>query len=162
MMNRKVKPILFYSNYCNFSKVVLDSIKNNNLEDDVVLACIDTRKFKIPSSIDRVPALVTEQKQILFDNKLSIYLNEKGKEKITKSEIAGFDSEMSGLSDNYSMINNDDTSSMVGNRNFVQVGQEDYRIYTPVAGEEGKMNETTSLDKLMESRQQDIDRIMKS
>ena len=69
---------------------------------------------------------------------------------------------MSGLTDNYSMINNDDTSSMVGNRNFVQVGQEDYRINTPAVGDESKMNGTASLDKLMESRQQDIERIMKS
>ena len=69
------KNILFYSNYCQHSKICLDKVNKSNLRNDVIFFCVDENRSKIPSFITCVPTFLTSNKDIIHGQPLFRYLD---------------------------------------------------------------------------------------
>ena len=76
-----MKDLLFYSNYCTYSQEVLNTINKLNIRASIMCVCVDNCKFKIPSNITRVPALLTSKKQLLLESSIYEYLASIGQQK---------------------------------------------------------------------------------
>lgn len=62
------KDVLFYSNYCLFSKDVLSRIMKLNVKQQVVLICVDVYKAKLPPSLTVVPTLMTPDGDMITED----------------------------------------------------------------------------------------------
>lgn len=74
--------LLFYSNHCASSKMLVDSVKRYNGTDYLKLVNIDTYLAKgiaIPAKIHSVPAIILPNKTILFGKQVFDYLLLPGK-----------------------------------------------------------------------------------
>ena len=85
--------ILYYSNYCNNSSVILQKLSSSQLKNDIHFICIDNRFKKpdgstyitlknqqpiiLPHIVDKVPALLLLNRgnQVLFGNSILEHLN---------------------------------------------------------------------------------------
>jgi len=115
--------IVYYSNFCEPSKKLLQLIARTKQRQDMHFLCVDTRfksprgetmlqvgtqQVALPGSISRVPALFfTDTGRTLFGDDIYAYLAPK-EEAITRVETAGnmepecFSSQMLSMSDSYS------------------------------------------------------------
>ena len=67
----QTKPFLFYSNYCEHSKRIIDRIQPTLLVNQINLICIDNPKINIPDFIQAVPTLFEPaQRSILVNQDL--------------------------------------------------------------------------------------------
>jgi hypothetical protein len=60
------KYLLFYSNYCNYSKTLLEEVSTKGLEDFFLTICVDTNIYKIPSFVDRLPMVYMKRTRKVF------------------------------------------------------------------------------------------------
>lgn len=137
-MNKSQKPILFYSEYCNHSKELIQSLYKTELYDKIIKVNIDENKYNLPPSIKMVPALLISNNNKPFvgnevfswcNDQLAI-LNKKNNEK--KEIKAYFASEMAGYSDSYSYLQNDNTPM---DHNFSFIGKNNDNINTPTSND---------------------------
>jgi len=66
--------VLFYSNYCMYSKEVIDAIFGKNLRHLFVLVCVDKRGQELPEFVDRVPLVFTVDRRILTDSAVKAFI----------------------------------------------------------------------------------------
>ena len=70
------KPILFYSNECQHSNKLLESINNTSFINNITLCSVDDLSITIPDFIQSVPTIyIPNQQRILTDNGLIMYIN---------------------------------------------------------------------------------------
>jgi len=70
------KDILFYSNYCDYSKELVKNISNNNLSDNFVFICVDDKNIELPTFLKVVPTIFNiRKKEVLIEDDLDNYLN---------------------------------------------------------------------------------------
>jgi len=82
MTDNNLKHLLFYSNYCNFSNEIYQTIIKYNLKDDFHLLNISKTKYNIPSIITSVPTLLLNDKKTLYqNNELEQFIQELYKKK---------------------------------------------------------------------------------
>lgn len=149
------KEIFFYSNFCKYSQDLIQYIIKKDLKKHFVFVCVDTNKHRIPSQIDKVPALfLTQSGQVLFGEDILSCI-ETNVQEITPNEQPS-----STFSDNFSFLGDDD--SMVGNsscfsKNFSSVDA-DLRIYTP-QDDDGKKDNEMSLERYNNQRERDVSSI---
>lgn len=76
--------VLFYSNYCVFSREVTSVIVKRGLRDMFVLVCVDKRATgsQLPDFVDRVPMVFTVDRRVLVDDAVSAFIE-------SLSEFAG-------------------------------------------------------------------------
>jgi hypothetical protein len=68
--------VLFYSNYCSYSKEVINSILQKNLRHLFVLVCTDLRAASLlPDFVDRVPLVFTVDRRILTDAAVQAFVD---------------------------------------------------------------------------------------
>ena len=117
------KSILFYSNKCQHSKKALDIINKNNI--NIKLVSIDDKSIKLPSFLKVVPTIIEQgSEQPLEGDFVFKWLNRYNKQdssqlnsQVQKKEPNQlqddskiqpfFSNEMSGYSDGYSYLNNE-------------------------------------------------------
>jgi hypothetical protein len=64
------KDVLFYSNYCLFSKDVLSRIMKLNVKQHVVLICVDVYKRQLPPTLTVVPTLMTPDGDMITEDEI--------------------------------------------------------------------------------------------
>jgi len=108
------KDLLFYSNYCDFSKEIVTLITKRNLRGLVLLICIDTGKYQVPPCIQCVPSLFTADRDRVFtDNDLIQYLEEKAKTLYPQEDsLQTFSWEGNNYSESFSFVNDDMNGNM--------------------------------------------------
>lgn len=57
--------VLFFSNFCNYSKEIVGSITRKNIRNAFVFVCVDTVP-NIPSFVDRVPIIANKHTKQLY------------------------------------------------------------------------------------------------
>jgi hypothetical protein len=67
--------ILFYSNYCLYSKELLVTVTKLNLKSRFLMVCVDRHRSSIPPSVDRVPAIMTPDRKLVFDEEITTYIH---------------------------------------------------------------------------------------
>lgn len=152
------KDILFYSQFCNFSKEVLDTIAKHNIKDSFMLVCVDNKQLKLPAFVDRVPLVYTTGKKLLSDENVLSYIKSKV-EYVTLEPYALVGGNTNAYSDNYSFLQSDETLVEDSSRNYNIIGREQ-RIYAPEESEgpSGKV-EASILDKVMAERANDLQKL---
>lgn len=148
------KDIIFYSNYCVFSREVVDSIIKRDLKNNFVFICVDTNRHRIPQQIDRVPALYLRQTgDVIFEDDIITYI-----EKHITEDISPIDN--STYSDCFSFL--DDNQSQMGFKQFGVFGQEQ-QIYTPDDDtSQNKADSSNSLENYANQREMDTKRLFSS
>jgi len=71
------KDILFYSNFCEFSKSVLVLIQKKDCRENYVLVCVDNPqvKSKLPKEVDHVPMIITKTKHVISGDNIIKYVD---------------------------------------------------------------------------------------
>ena len=70
------KFLLFYSNYCHYSKTLLEEIKKKDIQEMFLLICVDTNMYTIPTFVDRVPMVYQKNsKQIFIEDNIIDLIN---------------------------------------------------------------------------------------
>lgn len=105
------KDLLFYSNYCDYSKEIIALITKKNLKNTLLVVCIDHGKYNIPSCITCVPSLLTvtgQNRRVYTENGLREYLEEKAKALYPQEQSTQtFSWERNNYSESYSFVDND-------------------------------------------------------
>lgn len=141
------KHILFYSNYCQYSKQVLTVIAKKNIRSLFLLVCVDGNKFNIPAFVNRVPMIFTAQQKLYADDGVMMFLDDLENmiarsigaggsggdaynQKSVQHEVSAYYApDMDGaISDSFSYI--DDSCTGNQQHQFVFIGN-DPRIETP-------------------------------
>lgn len=136
------KHILFYSNYCPYSKEVLQTITKKNLSSAFVLVCVDHGKYELPPFVDRVPIIVActqESKIVLKDDTILSFLNSTGNAGSSSSgsgalrELDPIDwfSYKVGYSDGFSYLEDENAPSGGQGLMYACIGSENQHIDTP-------------------------------
>jgi hypothetical protein len=75
-MNKLQKDILFYSNYCLHSNNLINRLSKTALHNKIFYVCIDDKKIKIPSFINRVPSIyLVSEKTILVEEDIDTWVS---------------------------------------------------------------------------------------
>lgn len=196
--------VLFYSNYCNHSKKLLQYLNKIPGNDNIKFVCIDKRVKKtdgvyiqfnngqellLPSIIEKVPALLLINKgsaggnNVIYGETIYEYIvpnnNQQIERKVNSNnstnntnnsnnnmEPEAFNfGEMSGMSDTYSYWNIDNDSLMTKGQGGLQFmhgyvkTHGDTKIETPDENYKPDKIGNVSLDKLVQERNNDINKI---
>ena len=111
------KDMLFYSNYCQFSKEILVEITKNNIRHNLLLICVDSGKYKIPHCITTVPSILSgDLKKMYIDDQIYGYIKthtqvlQKQKQPQQNRDLQTFSWEGNSLSESYSFLSSPDTN----------------------------------------------------
>mgnify|MGYP006097065245 CR=1 FL=1 len=111
------KHLLFYSNLCEHSNEIYQQILKYNLKNKFYFVDISLKKFKIPTNITSVPTVLLDDKTtILKDNKLQEFIKSLNKE--NEIEVQPYYSNGSLLSDNFSLLDEEDNRTSMINKGF--------------------------------------------
>ena len=156
------KPIFFYSNYCIYSKELINELQKMNIIDTFILINVSNSKYKIPSFIQSVPSLYFENR-VIKDDELDNFIKRKI-DTVDKNIDPFFPSEMnSGIGYSYSYIqeNNDDNDTNIKNSlmyiNDMNIG----KIATPDENDFANSSKT-NFEKFQADREQDLKKILDS
>lgn len=71
------RPILYYSNYCKNSRLVIQLLLKNKLREMFACVCVDTRPELVPPFVTMVPTIfIATDRKLLRDANLSAYLGQ--------------------------------------------------------------------------------------
>ena len=51
------KDIIFYSNYCTYSKEIINQISKTSINDNIIYVCVDDENIQLPPFIKAVPTI---------------------------------------------------------------------------------------------------------
>jgi hypothetical protein len=156
------KPILFYSNYCQYSREILSILQKYNILDKVVLINISTGKYKIPSVISKVPSLYVN-KNILSDSDLENFITNNLINSNNEKIEAFFPSEMnSGIGYSYSYLGDEGSEAPDNIKNSLMYIDEinNNKINTPDENDFLSNDSTVNMNKFKEQRELDIQKIL--
>ncbi len=174
------KPILFYSNYCQYCSETLTKLKKLNAIDNFNILNISSGKFKIPSIVTSVPCIYINNR-LLKDSDLENFI-ESNFNKKDEDVDAFFPSEMnSGIGYSYSYIGSDINSTNDDNiniKNNLMYINDDTKIITPeddsFSGNSGNNGnngnndfekiqaQNNKLQQLQQQRENDLNKILNS
>lgn len=109
------KDLLFYSNFCEYSKEIITYITKKNVRSMFLLVCIDNNRYKIPDFVDRVPAILNANKDTLYtDDQITVYIDSKVKEQhpISDRTLQTFAWEGNAYSEGYSFLESEEGGNL--------------------------------------------------
>ena len=160
------KDIIFYSNYCNFSKEVIGKLNNTSIRDSFLYICVDDTNINLPTFVKAVPTIyLAQQKRILVDESIDMWLNSIGRQAVSQQsnnsgsgaipasgDIGFYDGGNGSFSSCFSTLDDKLDSGMSFGFHSLNTPLE--RINTP---EEGSKNSgKKSLDDLQKQRSLDV------
>jgi hypothetical protein len=169
------KDMLFFSNFCEHCKDVINLITKKNIRDNFMFVCIDNGKFKIPTCITHVPSIITHKKDVLTDAYVLAYIDKLVNSTTNNNDdISPFSLAQSGYSSSYTWLtdngyDNDGKVSLNNEgavkSNYVMLGAESH-IFIPKeddssSSKANKFDDST-YEKFINSRNLDEDIIKKS
>ncbi len=154
------KFVLFFSNFCKYSKDVIAFITENNIRNDFVLISIDSYK-NIPSFVDRVPLIfANDSKEVFTDDKLDKLIQQIAVQKRNQT-LMSFNEDKTG---GFCFID-DAGATVCSTTGFMSLDEfTEHRIPTPEEFNtntvKSKKADTSALEKYMAQRDDDL-RIVK-
>lgn len=163
MTDNNLKHLLFYSNYCNFSNEIYQTIIKYNLKDEFHLLNISKAKYNIPNIITSVPTLLLNDKKTIYKNKeLEQFIQEIYKKK-SENDVLPSSDYTQHFSSVYSSW--DETNNINDNYNQFGLINDNNNIITPEEDTSSNNLNDSSLSEKMntyqENRNLDIQNIFK-
>lgn len=144
--------IVFISHRCPHSAEIVKLITETDLQ--IKINIVDIKSLdKIPSFIDRVPLLFTQDEKVYHDEDLFKFIQ--AQEKTVEPFMLN---EMQGLSDYYSFMGEDEDKKLDHVYSFID--KED-QLITQTSANEDDSNRIVNYDKYVQSRADDIQDILK-
>lgn len=152
------KDLLFYSQYCEFCKEVLGLLVKHSLKDAFMLVNVDNKSLNLPPFVDRVPLIYTTEQKLFSDEHLMSYLQSKiGSSSLQPYALVGTNT--NAYSENFSFLESGDSLPEDCSRNYNYLGMEQ-RIYSPLKEDDnGSKIQGNLLEKFMEDRNADIQKL---
>lgn len=126
------KDIIFYSNFCTYSKEIINQISKTPINDNILYVCVDDENIQLPNFITAVPTIyLVEKKRIVVDESIPKWIQEQlSKPEETKSEDiqAYFGSNDSSFGCSFSTLDNKEEKPYISS--FTYLGEEQ-KINTP-------------------------------
>lgn len=116
------KDIIFFSNFCDYSKEILNKIKEYKLQDKIVSVCVDDNNIKLPPFLEAVPTIyLYKSKSIIIDDDIINYLDNQ-KPQQQQQNIGDWDNNFSNSSmSTFASLDNSDDSSFIGTGGFASI-----------------------------------------
>jgi len=151
------KNILFYSNYCTYSKEIVATFSKLGLQKSVVFICVDDRNIRLPRFITVVPTLyLNKQKKILTDEEITNWMNEQTK-KEGEEDLMAYHGNNGGYSSSFSFLDDGGEGGFVSKYSFLESSETS--IETPKefsgsnsSGRGSKGGMDSALEQLQQSR----------
>ena len=145
--------ILFFSNYDEFSKKILDTLSLNNIKN-IVMVCIDDNNLKIPSFIKVVPTIYNHsKKQIIVDEDINKYIDTIIKNEENKLDNIKAYNNLEGLN-NFHSIDLETKDEPTSDLSMFFQG-----IDNSLEQLSKNTDQKLSIDNLQQSRKQDVNKI---
>lgn len=177
--------VLYYSNYCNYCKDIINILSKSNIKNTIHFLCIDNRikknnktfillengkEVSFPDFIKTVPSMIlfTRGNMLLEGNEIHSYINSYNQEHNTTNndEPSAFSHNYNSIvSDTYSFIDTDisQLDSKEGNaglmqmHNYVSINYSDNIITPPDNYVPNKISsENSSIDDIIKKRNEEI------
>ena len=147
------KDIIFYSNFCNYSKEILTQISKTTLNDKMTYICVDDRNITLPPFVQAVPTiyLINEQK-VIVDEAIVPWI--KSKTQPTQTDEIG--SYFGGDSFSSSFSNLDDSQDKSFTNEFTYLDTPIESINTPQESTDSNKNSKNSYEQLEMQRKQEF------
>lgn len=147
------KDIIFYSNFCNYSKEILTQISKTTLNDKMTYICVDDRNINLPPFVQAVPTiyLINEQK-VIVDEAIVPWI--KSKTQPTQTDEIG--SYFGGDSFSSSFSNLDDSQDKSFTNEFTYLDTPIESINTPQESTDSNKNSKNSYEQLEMQRKQEF------
>jgi len=102
------KDIIFFSNYCEYSKEILGKLQEANLLEAMVKVCVDDRNIKLPQFITAVPTIyLMDKKAIVKDEQIMEWVVSMSPKKNTVfNELGSYMN--GGAGDNFAFLDDSD------------------------------------------------------
>lgn len=72
------KDIIFYSNYCTYSKEIINQISKTKINDNILYISVDDDNIELPPFIKAVPTIyLVKEKKIVTDESIAEWIKEK-------------------------------------------------------------------------------------
>lgn len=144
--------IVFISHRCPHSAEIVKLIEETELQ--IKINIVDIKSLdKIPSFVDRVPLLFTQDEKVYHDEDLFKFIQ--SQEKTVEPFMLN---EMQGLSDYYSFMGEDEDKKLDHVYSFIDKEEE---LITQTSANEDDSNRIVNYDKYVQSRADDIQDILK-
>jgi hypothetical protein len=154
MGDKMHKDIVFYSNYDNYSKKVLDALSKLKIDDKLIYICVDDENIQLPKFLSVVPTLyLVKEQRILVDDDIEKWIENVNKKPTeTSGELDAYFNSNSSFSSQFSNL--DDTTDKVQNSIFSYISSENDNL----APSQQEMNQDTnkSYETLQEERQKEL------
>jgi hypothetical protein len=154
MGDKMHKDIVFYSNYDNYSKKVLDALSKLKMDDKLIYICVDDENIQLPKFLSVVPTLyLVKEQRILVDDDIEKWIENVNKKPTeTPRELEAYFNSNSSFSSQFSNL--DDTTDKVQNSIFSYISSENDNL----APSQQEMNQDTnkSYETLQEERQKEL------
>ena len=126
------KDIIFYSNFCTYSKEIINEISKTPINDNILYVCVDDENIQLPNFITAVPTIyLVEKKRIVVDESIPKWVQEQLSkvENTAGDEIqAYFGSNDSSFGSSFSSLDNKEEKPFISS--FTYIGEEQ-KINTP-------------------------------
>ena len=125
------KDIIFYSNYCTYSKEIINQISKTPINDNIIYVSVDDENIELPPFIKAVPTIyLVNEKKIVVDEAISQWIKDKISKPKDDSLKPFFGSSDTSFSSGFSSLDNSGDKPFVSSFTFLG---EDQKIETPNA-----------------------------
>lgn len=118
------KNIVFFSNLCSYSNEIIQSLKEKELDKELLLVNIDEDNVQLPQFIRVVPTIfLSKEKTLIIDEEIVKWIDKKYEENKKNEDIGAYNSD--SFSINFSNLNNSELSN---NNDFFSSLNEDSKM----------------------------------
>ena len=116
------KDIVFYSNFCSFSKEIVALLSKSAIHQSLVYICVDDKNINLPNFITVVPTIyISQDRKILTDDEISKWIESKNPKKEDEDIMAYHGNSMgvSGFSTSFSFLEEDNDNNVIAKYSFL-------------------------------------------
>ena len=115
------KDIIFFSNFCDYSKEILGKIEEYKLQDKIVSVCVDDENIKLPPFLEAVPTIYLQKSiSIIVDDDIVSYLENQKPQ--PQQNIGDWDNNFASSSmSTFASLDNNEDAGFVGTGGFASI-----------------------------------------
>ena len=158
------KDIIFYSNFCTYSKEIINQISKTPINDNIIYISVDDENIELPPFIKAVPTIyLVNDKKIVVDEGITQWIKEKTSKPVDDTIQPYFGSTDNSYSSSFSTVNSDESNKPFIS-SFTFIGEEQ-KIVTPKSdsnSNNSNNSKPSNLDTLQQERQAEFQSIQRN
>ena len=136
------KDIIFYSNYCTYSKEIINQISKTPINDNIIYVSVDDENIQLPPFVNAVPTIyLVNEKKIVVDEQINDWIKSKISKPVDDTLQPYFGGCDSSYSSSFSSIDDKELKPYISS--FTFLGDEQ-KIETPNDSNSGSGSNNSS------------------